>query len=829
MRRALVLPALAALLLLALPPARGDEDRQVGRAERRKQLVAEAGAADTQRDGSAALEAMRRSLAADRAFAASIRPADEAQAGRLRAFEATLAERALLLGEPGTDAQAGGGALGAAERLRRWLVGRLPCRVLLTNPPPAPPEERAYDFPPPEPAASEDPVEPPAKAPGNGDAGSKEPAAPNGDAPPAAPKDTPKAPKAAPPAPKTPQELAAVWARGVRDAEGAAFVQRVIRPSACADVDVLLRAAEQEPVYVHESLRGLSRHAITGTGTAALYNMPSIVLRRLQAAERQMRMQADRPQPSLVDQAMVREKEDAVRRYAAALEELDGVRQGLVRALDDMVRALDLWKTQAALVATEIDDVRRTLAEAGGDADAVAAREAEHLPLRLAQARESLATLEIRLLLSTASRAAYRLELLDGLERSLKQELREAEEVRARYDEALLRLRTARRIDRLERDLRRLRTLQTDGVSSQVAGPVEERRAAYEALVALHELALEAVRQRRAMAVGVRAEPEAKPVPETTGAEPGDAPGGGAPAVATGPHLSPPVAMPASASWDVKFLDLARRELRDPALREAFDARLVAAHYAEASEEVRRLVRAQHEGSRGEGLRARYAVALEVARAALAGLGRDTLSMRVYRLPEMLASANDDFEAAMVGIAEQRERNRERLGALVSYQRLLSRQGTRSLLIRVDRSFRDPYFGDVMRETRDALESAGSWASFQGEEHLGSWMRAAWPKLLLALVAFGVAWLLAKLMRRAVDAGIDRIVAELPDLGASVREERERARQRRRHSDKAAAAITDDDVIRVPVEDLVAPGADGAAAGADDASPEDAERKEGGA
>ena len=593
----------------------------------------------------------------------------------------------------------------------------------------------------------------------------------------------------------------------MRVAEGERFVDRDIDPEPCTDIDELLQSAEQAPSFRHEGLdvdTRLQRFAIAPTGLFE-YNLPSALLRSLQARERSLRMQADRPQPALVDGSMVREKQAGVKTLEAAAERARGWRDGLVADLDKMVIALDAWKTQAALIATDIDAIRKQLGtDPAGDEkppEDAAQIEAAHLPMRLAQARESLATLEIGLLLNTATRAGFRLGLLERIQRSASQELREAEEVRARYEEALLRLRTARRIDRLERDLKRLQVWADRG-NEEFTGRGAKRQAAYQALIKLHEAVRDAVSQRRVMTVGSARETPATDATEAAkdrvkrAAEEGG--------TSTGPRLSLPVAAPATATWDPKFIDLARAELQDPALEDMFDAELVAAHYSESSDEIRRIVRAERSAMQEQALRAKFDDVRAAAERALEPLSNDIQTVRVQRLPAMFSAAVDDFEAAMEGIAEQRARNKERLGALIAYQAVLERQGTRSLLIRVDRSQRDPFFGDVVRETRSALESAGEWASFQGDKHLGRWFGDHWLELLLAVLAIVGAVVVSRLLRRLVDARIDSIVAGIPEVGASVAEERERARRRRKRSDEAARAITDDDVIRVQTDEASA-------------------------
>lgn len=840
MPRVLLLVFVLVSMLAGGHRAYGDDDPLASaREDARRQLVEEANRA-LRSDGTAALLAMVRSLEADRAFADAYTPTDDADRERLAAFRSTLAERELLLG-PGAEGSppppegvsaaeharaTRRGAIWAATRLQAWLVGEYPCEVVLTDLQPEGANPKTYAFSlaqarreaqaaaarakaeAEKTAAAKAEAEKAAKAaPASGDGAGQ--GVPKGDAPKEAPPAaaTPSANgggESAADAPSTTEDFIRVWIRRVRAEEGGSIVDRRIRPEPCPDIAALLQAAERDPVYVHESLRGLKRFAVVPEATFD-YNLPSAMLRATQARERSLRMQADRPQPALVDGAMVREKSEVVRKLTESSERVDRMRAELARTLDAMVLELDAWKTQAALLATEIEELRRTLGtdKADGlDPQEAAAREAASLPLRLAQARETLATLEIGLLLNTAARLGTRDDLLDRVQQAASQELREAEELRARYEEALLRLRTARRIDRIDRDSRRLQLWRAQAPREATGRPLE-RQVAYAALLEVHEVVREAVTRRRAMAAGSAREAEG-------GSRPLDADDVSRRVTAeteaervAGPRLSLSVAAPQTAAWDRKFIELAERELADPALRHRFDAQLVARHYAEASDEVARLLRAERATRDLPALRARFMAADAAARAALEPLATDPLAVQVRRLPAMRAAAVDDFEAALQGIAEQQERNRGRMRAIVAYQQRLTRQGTRSLLIRVDRTQRDAYLGDVLDDTRAAFESVGAWASFRGERHAGDWLRDAWPKLLLVLGALAIVLVGARFLRRRVDARIDRMVASIPEVGASVREERERAKRRRERSDEAAHAITDDDVIKVPTEATV--------------------------
>ncbi|MDF1699694.1 MAG: hypothetical protein P1V36_00850 [Planctomycetota bacterium] len=819
MARTCALLLLTALALLGVRPAYGaDDDLASARAESRAALIEEAKRA-VHRDGSAAIAALKRSLAEDLAFARTRQAAGDADPALLDAFQASIEERIRFVGAPVKKGEPEtSGALQEAVVLRDWLLGVRPCEVIVRGPGEG---ERRYPYPPPAPAEAPKPAEgtvETAPKDGAGKAGVPAKDTP-GEAEPAKEESRDEKPAAEAPAaaqPRTPEERALAWTRGVRAAEGGDLLDREIRPAHCADVSALVALSERAPVFIHELSGSLQRHALIKQGLFD-YNAPSALLWVMQSDEHVLRMQADRPQPALVDDAMVREKTAAVLRSSETRARIQEWSAALEAELDAMVEDIDAWKAQAAILAREISAQRRDLgtgaSETEEDAAERARREAQDLPLRLAQARESLATIEITLLYHAAARASVRLEILGRLAKAAALQHRGAEAVRAAYDEALLRLRSTRRLDRLASDRRTLRRWIASSDAGAPAGSREAQRlAAYRAMLVVNEVVQDAVSQRRAMtsstASGRAEEAEDAQAAERVdeAASPGDA--------VRGERLSVPVRNPASATWDVKFIDLARSELQSPELREQFDAGLVAAHYAAAGEEVHALVRAEHASSAQADLEARYAAAVAAAEQALVPLRRDPLVVSVRNLPSLLEGVADDFSAAVAGIAEQRERNRSRLRALAAYQGLLREQGTRSLLIRIDRSERDAYFGEVMDDTRKALESAGAWATSSGESHAGGWLARFWPRLLLAILVFVLALATALFARRWVDRRIVGMLEQYPHIGASVREEREEARLQRAEADAAVLAISADDVLQKPA--AAPPGADRGAEDSDD-------------
>jgi Arc/MetJ-type ribon-helix-helix transcriptional regulator len=226
---------------------------------------------------------------------------------------------------------------------------------------------------------------------------------------------------------------------------------------------------------------------------------------------------------------------------------------------------------------------------------------------------------------------------------------------------------------------------------------------------------------------------------------------------------------------------------------------LVAKHYAVADERIARLIRAYDVSLDEVALRRTFEGARAKAAHALSQLENDYMTQRARKLPQIFENAVEDFDAAIRGISSQRAANQARLRVLVGYRDDLRRQGTRSLRIRVDRSLQDPYVGDALVSTQEALDSAGRWVSFQGEAHLGAFLRRTWVKVLLALIGLGASLLLVRVARRLVDRWIERKVEAYPefaDRSASVREERERARESREALDEAHAHLGVEEILQ---------------------------------
>ncbi len=803
---------LLALLVSPAPADEGADDDAKARAYERDQLIQTANrAVGGSGSGRDPLEAMQRSLADDHAYMMGYEPKDEEEAALLVEFEKTVAERILLVGwlGDGEGTAAKDGALQEARRLDAWLAGRATCDVLVRDEGRDESDVREYGWPP-------EPEQPKEEPPPPGEEGAVEAPPPGpppaeGETEPEAPTEGEKepAPPAAPPPPPTPpaHELDLDdWAVAVvAEHEGGTLQRKVLGTAVCGVVDQLLLAARQRPAYVHPEVPRLVRHAVVSEDVFA-YNAPYAAFRLLQADEREHAMQEDHPPPSLVDESMVRQKAKLLEHFQKDLAHRKEQRAGVLRSLDRMVVDLDGWKTQAALLAQEIEERQRALVPPESDGEEGKEGKVPVSPaplgLRLAEARESLVSLDITLLYQTAVRAEQRLKLLDRLVRAAEAEVQSAEQAHTRYESALRKLRGSRRLDRLLSDEHRLRLWISQLEEKKPAeGTVYETRLeAYRAVLSVLEVVQEAVVRQRELAPGGADEApvEAADTPVSTN----EAGAGKTKAEKPVNPLPAILRKPENATWDVTYVELAARELEKPEMADAFDARLVARHYSAVDDRIQALVLARERSHQETELTERYERARAVAEAALEPLDDNDFAIRTRRLPALLATAAEDFSAAMDGIAEQGERNRERIEALLAYRARLRDQGTRSLLIRTDRDLADDDIRAALGDTTWAAHRAGRWLTFQDEEHAGRFLGASWLRVLGLLALVGAAVLGVKLLRRRVDVWIETQAAANPALraaGASVREEKADAKRRR--EEQAVTEVTDEDILQTVIEE----------------------------
>lgn len=850
------IPRLAPLILLAFlaplaPADEGETDKAKAaaaaqaRAYERERLVRTARRAVGRRGtGRDPFEAMQKALAADRAYAQAYQPKDAEERALLAEFDKTVEERIRLVGWPGEDggSPALDGALQEARRLDDWLAGLATCDVVVSDrgsdpadgrpyhwppepekpkvaPPPTPAEEGAVEAPPPGPPPAEGEATPsegePAEAP-------SEPAEPEAKAEPE------KAPEPPMPTTRPTSKELDLWAESVIQAhESGTLLGKVVTAQVCGVADRLLGAARQSPAYVHPDVRRLSRHAVVSEDVFA-YNAPYAAFRLAQAREREQFMQHDQPPSSLVDESMVRSKAAQVATYRAGFADRKKQYAQVIQALDRMVEDLDAWRTQAALLAQEIEERQRALLPPkdetpSGEDDEAGDEEADDeedvvppepppapLALRVAEARESLVSLDITLLYMTAVRADERMALLRKLMNAAEAEAQSAEQAHTRYESALLKLRGARRLDRLYGDEHRLRlwVSRLEESEPQEGSTRARRLDAYRAALALLEVVADAVVRQRQLTPGGAEEQDddAEADAERPAAAPAPAPdaaAGSSKAESQEIELPSILLTPERATWDVKYVELATRALEAPKLRRAFSARLIARHYAAVDNRIRALLVARDRSTEEASLRERYDTASAAAEAAVSQLPRSDLAVRTHRLPNLLRVAGEDFEAAMNGIGEQGIRNRKRLEALLEYRALLSAQGTKSLLIRTDPDLADDHIRRAFDDTSAAVTQATRWLTLEDDEHALHFLASSWWRLLALLVLVVVAVFGVWFLRRRIDAWIEKQAAANPLLrhaGASIREESAEAKRRRAEGD-TVVEVTAEDILQAEADE----------------------------
>ena len=764
------------LLLMALPSALADTpEADGGKAYSREQLIREARRM-ARPDAVVAtdLEALKAALAEDMKLRAGWRASGADERALLEIWDGTIAARRLLLGEPasvdgeGKPLAATDGALVDARNLLRWLLADVPqhkaCGAMV-NSPTAPAEgdrERDFTYP-------------------------FLPTAPTAPATPA----TPEAPAPTTPAPTTPAPAATAaptldaWARAVRDALGGSLLGKEVLPAVCEDVWRLLEA-EKTPTPIRESsvpgLR-LRRNAME-TADPFAYNAAVVALRKLQAAERVEAFRADRPAQGLVDDSTVREKVLRAEGFAERLAALEKQSSELVERLDAMGTDLDNWKTMAAILSVRIEDRRAKLAAAtpqpppNGQVPAP-----PDLLLRVLAAQETTVALEMRLLYLAAVRADVRLGVLKGkndppglleqLIQSTRDELAGAQAARALYEEELARVRRERRLDRLQGEARPLKArMEAMGDGTDLSPDAALRIKGYQSLLDVNALVQQAVRSRRALGEWAT---------EVSVKNPTDARAEDAVSFARDP---------ATAVWDTATLGRWRELL----VRPAFDAALVAEHYAVAESKLRRLRSTVRKAVDASALRDQFVTASEAATRALAPLAeRGDWALRTYRLPELLEAWRRDFDDALSGMEKERERITERQAAIRAYQQALLALGSRSFGIRVVSDLDAADLAAAANDTLDGAERTGDWLLLeQPEQNAWVYARDHWLGLLGVLATLVLVIRGTPPARRGIDRWLARRAARIPQLewaGASVSRERQDAKARKEKEEQQAAAL----------------------------------------
>jgi hypothetical protein len=496
--------------------------------------------------------------------------------------------------------------------------------------------------------------------------------------------------------------------------------------------------------------------------------------REKQVTPRVEAFKAEQPSTGLVNDGIVAQKLQRVNAYAARIARVEKARAGATEALDRLVIAERTLQDEAGRIGFELEEAKRK-AETGGDA----AAQGVLAQLRL---REIVLEQKLRLLYLTVRRAALRMELQDVALRQYKEESDAAKLAHQRFDAELSKLRRARQLDRLASETRALGE-RHDEAHARAEKEDEPERAlwtaydhALEALIELNATTTAAVRMRRALersatapTGGAAPASEAAAGAAGAAAEKGaKAPGGG---FTTAEDPLRRFRDPKPGSLDASFVRDATALLDHP----DWDAHLAASHH----DLVRRRIEALEtalQGIKGRAtLEARFQEAVAGAQKALEeakalGLkGKDPYRWRtwVWRLERQNLQPNvSAFKETMAGIEEGRLQVEKELAAFRAYRKRLLGLGSRSFGIRVQRELDADRLGDAFGDTAGGLRDVGRWLSFQGEEHLGTFVARNWAALLGALALLIGLFFAVRLGRRGLDRVVRRLASKVPQLRA---------------------------------------------------------------
>ena len=836
--RRLTIVLLLAWVGLGLAPGRpacGDTDEE-GRAFARQQLIEDARQAiGTGNLQSGALVGLRKTLRDDGNFytAYDPKPEEEALYDTLRQ---TLEERKLFLGATDDDDAdssdvAQQGALVEADLLLRWLKGEERCgvgvQVLKRGEPSGPVVPYPYEANPPAPVPAPTAAAPvpgtapapstpapsttaPSEAPG---ASGPAPAGP----PPAAPAPVPRAPggdtkpPAAPidPLSPAPAEAPAVgdatsltpppetagdpdaWKKWVLVHEKGTLRNKQILPLECQEqVTDLLNLAKRAPQYAKDApddLSTLQRFVIVEPDPFA-YNRPFLWLRREQADQRLKAIDAEDPTTGILDETTVREKSVRAQRYREQADRRAAERQSVLDLLDRIAVEVGHWRSLAAYFSTKIEEQKSREGAPEGTAPS------RSLALRVLEAQESLASLDLRMISHTVLRADERRQLLDSLLEIEKKEAEAAEAKSRAFAARLQDLRNQRQLGRLQFDALQLREdiRREEARHPKPGSPGALRITARQAVLDLSAVVEEAVKRRRTLseaattAAGSKSSEAAPATTETkSGAE-------GETVAAPRRELSPSVRDPRAYRWDLGLIQTARRALEDPELYSAFGADEVALHYEVATQQIRRLEAALTATEGDQALRDRFDVAGQKADAALGALAAADPWYAAYRLPERVEALRKDFSQAMEAIEGIRARYRDLLQATRAYQKLLLHQGTRSLSIRYHDEMDPADLVGAIEDTAGGVAEAARFLGGNGDPSLSGWVGAHLVSVVLSIAAVVLLALVVAFGRRRIDRWIEDRAARIQHLrwsGAGVSSERiqEKARKEQEAQAKATA------------------------------------------
>ncbi len=603
------------------------------------------------------------------------------------------------------------------------------------------------------------------------------------------------------------------WARDVILAQELTLLDKRIRPVACSEVGHLVELGERPVGYLKTYGRPLRRHVLAAADPFA-YNLPFIRLREVQAVERQRAIGGESTPGGLVDESLAREKIRRATYFREVADKVRGEQDRLVALLDQMTLDMLDWREQAAVLSGRIQNEKRRLSDAlPPEQKEAGAEPATSLALRVMEAQEAVITLDLRMFLHTVLRADYRFELLREYLTVAEMVAQAAEAKRDEFSRALDQVRNERQIDRLRSEAHLMH--RAIGFEEQRRDDSSSERpslriAAYKAVVAVNRIVQEAVARRR-IASAPRLAQEATddavpaPSPSTEGAKGGDVAPTAADA-ATGLAESDPrrklsaiARRPFLHVWSLGTIFSLASELGDPSLRDAYDAALVAEHYKAATVQVDALKRALEKTGSDKEITARFEDAYTQAEQALGPLDAMQDYVGTTRLRNALTSLRTDFERSLEAVAERRKEHETHRDALRAYQASLLELGSLSLAIRTNTDLDRAELARAGADAVRGVRQAGHFFDPANEAGLLGFVSRHWGATLVVLALFAAILLGVRSLRRRIDGWLNREAARIPQLrwtGASVREERRNAIERKKREDEAARAAAEEARMR---------------------------------
>lgn len=490
--------------------------------------------------------------------------------------------------------------------------------------------------------------------------------------------------------------------------------------------------------------------------------------RRLQVALRR-EARADQAVPSLVSDADVEVRRTRVEEARREQARLESRIRSVLAAFDLMAEAESVWQREVGRLGFEIENLVSECEDCSPDEEAKLKR-----GLALKQLEERAAQQELRLLYVTATRAEARLELLRKALALASEEVVQAEASLQRYVDAQSRTRRETQLAELRlqaKDLAKQRAA-FERLAQREELTAEERQVnatlqeAAERMLALNERLTKVVRLRQTLEAraagkseverGRNGAEEAAAAEEAQAATPGE---GGADAAKTveTPAVDPlaSVRRPQTSELNASYIQLVQEKLSHP----AFDADLVAAHYAAADDSLEALQSAMDEVASADlGLDAFERIASEIeTRIRVEDSWNAWYSQE---LRKMRASFADSVEA----IRRKQTQIRERMTRLEAWKDELESQGVRSFAIRKNRSLGGEALADAGDDLASTWRDAVAWVGFEREEHLGTFVGSRWMALLVLAGILVVSLLLVRYGRHWIDERLTRMAQRVPAL-----------------------------------------------------------------